>query len=201
MITIESFKTQFFDRDVAKAIDQGRIKGLTRAGVIIQRQAKRLLSRKSGGPAGRDTRGKFTKAVRTSSKPGEPPRMRTGLLKKFLFYGYDASSDSVVIGPAAISGGTDAPHVLEFGGASKIVVKQRAALKIGDRARLRTGSGARTVTLVTAAQVERANQLRGEQAGKPRTIKIAPRPYMAPAFALVRDKIAPQFRNAVTGGG
>lgn len=52
-----------------------------------------------------------------SSKPGEPPRSILNYLRKFLFFAWDAASQSVVIGPALFSGaqGT-APRTLEEGG-------------------------------------------------------------------------------------
>lgn len=55
------------------------------------------------------------------SEPGKPPRVRAGHLKKFLFFAYDLSKQSVVVGPERLSGrlpGT--PQRLEEGGRTRI---------------------------------------------------------------------------------
>lgn len=59
---------------------------------------------------------------RMASKPGEPPRVRSGELKSQLFFAYDPSAMSVVVGPALLPGAIPpnstqtAPELLEFGG-------------------------------------------------------------------------------------
>lgn len=55
------------------------------------------------------------------SNPGDPPTSRTGLLKNFLFYSWDPSTQSVVVGPEKLFGvsSVDAPEALEFGGTSR----------------------------------------------------------------------------------
>jgi len=56
------------------------------------------------------------------SPPGSPPSSHTGLLKKFIYFGYDPSKRSVVIGPVRLSerGRGEAPHLLEYGGPRKV---------------------------------------------------------------------------------
>lgn len=50
------------------------------------------------------------------SQPGSPPTSRTGILKKFLFYSWDPSTQSVLVGPEKLAGAkTMAPRALEFG--------------------------------------------------------------------------------------
>lgn len=46
------------------------------------------------------------------SQPGTPPTNREGQLKKFLFYSWDPTTQSVVIGPEQL-GSSDTPAVLE----------------------------------------------------------------------------------------
>lgn len=52
------------------------------------------------------------------SRPGEPPRSVTGLLKHNIFFEYDPQAHSVVIGPAVLPGigGATVLTALEFGG-------------------------------------------------------------------------------------
>jgi hypothetical protein len=53
------------------------------------------------------------------SLPGEPPRSIAGDLRKFMFFGFDTTTKTVVVGPAKLSKKGDAPSVLEYGGRSE----------------------------------------------------------------------------------
>jgi len=54
------------------------------------------------------------------SRPGQPPSSHTGLLKRFIFFGYDPARHSVVIGPVALARSDGkAPSLLEHGGMSR----------------------------------------------------------------------------------
>lgn len=53
------------------------------------------------------------------SRPGEPPRNVTGLLRDHVYYSWDPATRSVVVGPARLSRGSDVPHILEEGGVSE----------------------------------------------------------------------------------
>ncbi len=117
MVTMQ-VKTLFFDKQtVLRAVDQAKRAVLSKAGAFIRTTAKHSI-RKRKGPA----------------PPGKPPHSHTGLLKRFIFFGYDPASDSVVVGPVGFKRST-APHVLEFGGKSEVryrrrgkVVKTRATI-------------------------------------------------------------------------
>ncbi|HEX7010618.1 MAG TPA: hypothetical protein VF184_11585 [Phycisphaeraceae bacterium] len=82
----------------------------------VDRTTRRVLS-KFGAFVRRTARSSIRKRKRTS-EPGKPPSSHTGLLKKFIFFGYDPRRDSVVIGPVRLSqkGRGEAPHLLEYGG-------------------------------------------------------------------------------------
>ena len=102
------FKKMFFDsKQVVAATDKAARTVLSKIGAYIRREAKSSI--RPGGKKGK------------TSLPGEPPRSQTGLLKRFLFFGYDTSSQSVVVGPAKLGGikGKDAPHTLEYGGSTE----------------------------------------------------------------------------------
>ena len=55
-----------------------------------------------------------------SSRPGEPPRSQTGLLRRWILFGVNPDEPSVVIGPALLPGhaGAEALEALEVGGRS-----------------------------------------------------------------------------------
>jgi hypothetical protein len=94
MLSIKAAKGNFFDREtVLRATDAA---------------TRRVLSKSS------------IRKRRKSSLPGKPPSSHVGLLRNLIFFTYDASARSVVIGPVLINRSTGAPEVLEHGGLAKI---------------------------------------------------------------------------------
>ena len=95
----------FFDRPrVKRAVDRAKRGVLSKAGAFVRQRARTLI-----------------RPRRRSARPGEPPSSHTGLLRRFIWFGYDRQQDSVVIGPAPLNqrspyGQTTVPEVLEFGG-------------------------------------------------------------------------------------
>lgn len=139
MITCR-MKDFFFDRAaVLRAVDKAARAILAQAGAAI-----RLIARRSMRPARRMKLAELTDTERrahqaavhiarregrpppelpyVASKPGEPPRVRKGLLKRFLFYAWDPTARTVVVGPQAL-GRSRTPSVLEFGG--QVTLKRR----------------------------------------------------------------------------
>jgi hypothetical protein len=104
MIGIKIDKSMFFDRPkVQRAIDRGVRKVLSRFGAFVRTTARHSMRKR--------------KAV---SQPGSPPSAHVGLLKKLLFFGYDAGRKSVVIGPTPLRGEAEAPPLLEYGGKTRL---------------------------------------------------------------------------------
>ena len=89
---------------------------------------RRVLS-KFGAFVRRGARSSIRKRKRTSA-PGEPPSSHTGLLRRFIFFGYDPRKRSVVIGPARLNQKIgDAPAALEYGGTSMVIEGLRGKRK------------------------------------------------------------------------
>ena len=100
-------KRMFFDRQaVISKVDAASRKVLSKFGAFVRRSAKSSI-RKRKKPA----------------PPGSPPSSHTGLLKKFIFFGYDTDAQSVVIGPTRLNqkGRGEAPPLLEYGGKATLV--------------------------------------------------------------------------------
>lgn len=100
-------KKLFFDRQaVISKVDAATRRVLSKFGAFVRRSAKSSI-RKRKKPA----------------PPGQPPSSHTGLLKKFIFFGYDAARQSVVIGPTRLNqkGRGEAPPLLEYGGKATLV--------------------------------------------------------------------------------
>ena len=111
MIKINT-RTFFYNRKVLRLLDRKTHGALKRFGSFVRKTARRSIRPvgKSGKP----------------SKPGQPPKSRRGLLKNFIFYGFDLARRSVVIGPQKIYGlKGKAPSVLEYGGNARTKSKRR----------------------------------------------------------------------------
>jgi len=118
---LKDLKAGFFDRRaIASALAPTERRVLGRFGGATKQTAKRSI---------RNAPKKLTKRSRgvvrhgtIVSRPGDPPYSRTGLLKDHIYYAFDMSRRSVVIGPAKLSGfhGEDVPHKLEHGGTVRL---------------------------------------------------------------------------------
>ena len=107
-------KKLFFDRKaVTGKVDRAARKVLSRFGAFVRRAAKSSIRKR-----------------KRVSSPGQPPSSRSGLLKKFIFFGYEPSRRNVVIGPAKLNQKIgDAPHALEHGGTSTVLQGLRGRRK------------------------------------------------------------------------
>jgi len=131
---VNKAKSQFFDRQsVMDDLDEKSQKGLSRFGAFLRRGIRSTLKKarqKKIAELTKEERRRFRiqqaiakrdglprpKRPFASANPGEPPRMRKGLIKKLLFFAWDPATRSVVTGPAEIDRPTGAPRTLEEGG-------------------------------------------------------------------------------------
>lgn len=100
-------KQLFFDRQaVTSRVAPATRKVLSKFGAFVRRTAKGSIRQR-----------------KTAAPPGSPPSSHTGLLKKFIFFGYDPQRESVVIGPTRLDrrGQGEAPSLLEYGGQTTLV--------------------------------------------------------------------------------
>lgn len=119
MISLKLAKAMFFDtKRVTSAVDAATRRVLSKFGSFVRTTARHSI-RKRKRPA----------------PPGSPPSSHTGLLRRFIFFGYDTSRRSVVIGPVRLGNKIgDAPPALEYGGPSRIVTgKQSRTVTIAPR--------------------------------------------------------------------
>ena len=114
-------RSLFFDSDaVMRSVDRGTRRVLSKFGAYVRRTAKSSIRKR-----------------KRSSPPGSPPSSHTGLLRKFIWFGYDPAKRSVVVGPARLTqnGRGEAPSLLEYGGATTVTRKGKRR-----RARVRARS-------------------------------------------------------------
>jgi len=113
-------KGLFFDRKrVTNAVDRTTRRVLSKFGAFVRTRAKTSIRKR-----------------KKSAPPGQPPSSHTGLLKKFIFFGYDQHQQSVVIGPVKLNAkGQEVPHVLEEGGRTAISYGRNRGKRIRVEAR------------------------------------------------------------------
>ena len=100
----------FFDSKVVmSATDKATRRVLGRFGAFVRRTAKSSI-RKS----------------KKSAVAGKPPRSHTGLLKKYIFFGYEPTTQSVIIGPTPLPSKDSATLLrIEEGGTTTITRRGR----------------------------------------------------------------------------
>jgi len=95
----------FFDRaKIKKKTDAATRKYLSKFGAFVRQTSRRSIRNSKG-----------------TSKPGKPPFSHSGLLKKFIYFGYDPHRHSVVIGPVVVSNKSgQSLRALESGGTVRL---------------------------------------------------------------------------------
>lgn len=123
------FRRFFFDRKaVTQGMDRARIAGLSKFGSFVRRGDKSSLKYKAGKSAAGTPPHVHTSAhfSRTKKVKGVPTKQAASPLRELIFFGYDPSSRSVVIGPVAFKsrvGTGKVPRVVEHGGVGAYVSK------------------------------------------------------------------------------
>ena len=120
-LSVKAARGNFFDSaKVVKAVDAATRKVLSKFGAFVRTRARTSIRKRKG-----------------ISPPAGPPSSHTGLLKKFLFFSYDADRKSVVIGPARLGSTVDpaALPALEYGGRSSVVNRKGRRRRISVRPR------------------------------------------------------------------
>jgi len=162
MIDMRMKSLFFTSKAVTSRVDAATRRVLSKFGAFVRRTAKGSIRKR-----------------KKASEPGQPPSSHTGLLKKFIWFGYEPNEHSVVIGPAKLtSKNSDAPEKLEHGGFLRLL--QDTVLRVG-------GSGRDAKGRFT--QGRRKKILKGTK------ISIAARPYMGPAM----DKEKPTLPSLWSG--
>ncbi len=104
MMTMK-IKEFFFDREsVIKAAGKARVKVLSKIGAFVRKRAQTSM--------------RYRKKAAAAGAPPSAHKESGALMRKLLYFGYDPSSNSVVVGPVSARGG-EAPNLNEFGGRAK----------------------------------------------------------------------------------
>ncbi len=200
--SMRAFKSGFFNREkVKKAMDEATHFALLSSGAWVRSVARRSMRYR-----------------KSPSRPGEPPSARQGparsLLRRMLYFAYDAQGDEVVAGPVKLGQESGVPNLHEFGGIQGVI--QRGKLRVGMTAAIRIVKGRRIeigphikaahkdtkgrrvvyAKLKTPGQVEQAHKVEDELYGF-RDRRFPKRPYMRPALLQSADKIPTFWENSL----
>jgi len=132
-----SQKKFFFDRArVQRAKDRATIRGLSKYGAFVRRDARKSIKKRvatardrrlllTGTKREKDlARKRIERKRRATSKPGEPPFSHVRDDKQSIrniWFAYDPRNESVVVGPIKFNAkGKNVPAVLEHGGSAVI---------------------------------------------------------------------------------
>ena len=105
MIGFKPGVLMFNTKAIRNHVDRATRKVLSKFGAFVRQTAKRSIRKR-----------------KAASPPGSPPSSHTGLLRRFIWFGYEPGKRSVVIGPARLSdkGRGEAPSLLEYGGSTTL---------------------------------------------------------------------------------
>ncbi len=180
-MNLEAFKASFFDRKkIQDAIGKASQQNLSKAGRFIRQRAKTsMLYRKPG------------KASPAGSPPYAHRDGKGALLRKFLFYGFDTATKTVVVGSAAL-GKAEAPNLEEFGGNAK---RTRVVRQVSTR----RASPAQKREFIR--RIKTGEIVRNKAPTKVVTVTYPQRPYMGPALQaeIAKGTIANVWKNSVKG--
>lgn len=113
-VRIAQAKSLFFDRQkVLSQVSRAERRVLSRFGAYVRQDAKQRIRRR-----------------KRPSQPDESPTNQTGLLKRHIYFVFDSDRRSVVIGPARLSAGTEAPATLEYGGDAVVDTPQGKPVRV-----------------------------------------------------------------------
>jgi hypothetical protein len=181
--TIPKVKIQFFGRQVVKSNWRKlALHPLSRFGIIVMRNARQSI-------------GRLTKKKTTPPRPaGRPPRMRSPKGEFKLIFSVPQDMSSVIIGMVGFGAATPVPGLHEHGGTARRQVFAEGGFK-SKHTRKTLGRYAKR----TAARRfrRRGGKLVVEPVMKKKTLKIAPRPFMLPAFIRAKPKLRPIYHGAL----
>lgn len=187
--TLYKLKQSFFDRDaILKSMDKATRKALSKFGAFVRQRAKTSLRYRNKVSAAGSPPSAHRSAMSGIKKGNTRKKQQpTSPLREFIFFAYDAQEKAVYIGPAKTNQvffdhnrepvtGT-VPRVLEEGG--QITVLEW----------LKGGAWSRADLRSRRRVAERPTRFR--------TVTIAARPYMKPAYDAEIGQLASFFANSL----
>jgi phage gpG-like protein len=123
-LNVKQFQASFFDRvKVDNAIDKARVRVLGEFGRLVRKRAQSSLryGDRVSLPGMPPTARKSGFRARKSKSTGKTRVRRVSYLREFLYFAYDKTTETVVVGPAKLNAvvSQTALPALEFGGRTR----------------------------------------------------------------------------------
>jgi hypothetical protein len=215
----------FFDRDeVIKSVGKAKISALRHSGGYVRLTARRLIKKvglarkppKQVTPTGKPSKAwlkwilEATQGI--ASPPGSPPYTHSNkphTLRPAILFGWDRSSQSVVVGPSSMAigriGATHEHGGLEFDAPKKKRPNNWRIEQMGHGPiRIDASGGVAFAILSSPKQVERSKRLATiiapgamRKSNKPASRKYPARPFMRPAMNQAYPKLPSFWRDSV----
>ena len=113
-VRLSQAKRLFFDRQkVLSKVSRAERRVLSRFGACVRQEARQRIRRR-----------------KRVSRPDESPTNQTGLLKRHIYFVFDPDCRSVVIGPARMTTGSEAPATLEYGGQAVVATSAGQPVRV-----------------------------------------------------------------------
>lgn len=161
----------FFDKlAVTSRVDKGRVKVLSKFGAFVRTKARSLIRKR-----------------KKTSAAGQPPTSRTGKLKRFIFFSYDTTAESVVIGPELFASARKSKDGEPVSGTVPEVLEYHGPIFIRE-VQFPDGTWHRATM-----QNEKKRRLQERY----RQVDIKARPFMGPAFRSELEKAPGMWANSV----
>ncbi len=138
-LKLKGGKAGFFDsKEVLAALGRAKAKVFARVGAKVRAAAQKSLVYADGpsAPGKPPHAHKSRTRTRTSKKTGKTRTRSVSFLREFLYFSYDKTTSSVVVGPVKLQSTVDpkALPALEYGGAAVIMDKgKRVSVNIKAR--------------------------------------------------------------------
>ena len=192
MPSVEQFKHGFFDRAaVTNAVDKATRRVLSKCGAFVRKRAKSSIRKR-----------------KKISAPGSPPSSHVGTLKKLIYFAYDQTAKTVIVGPALFQktrmlGGKTVPQSLEEGGTSEHEEFQVTGGRwVGRGSPLLKDKKDRPGARDAAGKfLKRGTIVAADLTGRPKRVvkrALVSRPFMKPALDAEMPKFAPLFKDSVS---
>lgn len=177
------WKELFFDRSlILKKAEKAKYRALMRFGAYVRRVAKTSMRyRKKASPPGQPPSAHKDGRKAALKKLGRA-KHNGALLREYLFYGWDRSTETVVVGPAGLAG-SKVPQLHEHGGA--------VAAEKGDGVAVKNPAGRDPKTGRFYSRGTHWVSLAGK------TLRYPKRPTMRPALDATKSKFPAQFRDSI----
>jgi hypothetical protein len=133
-LTVRAAKRNFFDREkVQRAVDRATHRTLSKFGAFVRQRARTSIRyrKKTSAPGTPPHARRSMLRLKKRRKDGSTRAQMVSPLREFIFFAYEESRKSVVIGPALLNGrtGAKALKALEYGGPSVIVEERTGKRK------------------------------------------------------------------------